>query len=245
MPVPEPVSWPDRIADTMGRYDEALLRKVAGRLVRPRGQWPVADLIARCVELLDNPVALDRRIAELEPTSRQVLAMLGHSRQPVWRLGSVVEFTMALGHDDGLAPVLDLLEAGLIYPMFGPTTFDGRGLRMLNFNHWLGLAGTDGLVVFAPPPIASRAVGVEIDLPDLSALAASSALPSATLEADGVEYLLRLGVLWQQVGAAPLRRTLQGGLFKRDVDRLGQDPILNAPMPEELRDFLGRLAAVR
>ena len=232
MPVPETVSWPDRIADAMGRYDEALLRKVAARLARPRGQWPVADLIARCVEMLDNPVALDRRIAELEPASRQVLAMLGHSRQPVWRLGSVVEFTMALGHADGLAPILDLLEAGLIYPLLGPTTFDGRGLRMLNFNHWLGLAGTAGLAVFAPPPIASRAVGVEIDLPDLSALVAPSMLPSATMEADGVEYLLRLGVLWQQVGSAPLRRTLQGGLFKRDVDRLDQDPILNAPMPD-------------
>jgi hypothetical protein len=234
MPVPEPVSWPDRIVDTMGRYDETLLRKVAGRLVRPRGQWPVSDLISRCVEMLDNPVALDRRIAELDPSSRQVLAMLGHSRQPTWRLGSVVEFTMALGHADGLAPVLDLLEAGLIYPMLGPSTFDGRGLRMLNFNHWLGLAGTAGLVVFAPPPIASRAVGVEIDLPDLSALTPPLGLPTATLEADGVEYLLRLGVLWQQVGAAPLRRTLQGGLFKRDVDRLGQDPILNAPLPDLL-----------
>ena len=169
MPAPEPVSWRDRIADAMGRYDETLLRKVAGRLVRPRGQWPVSDLISRCVEMLDNPVALDRRIAELDPTSRQVLAMLGHSRQPTWRLGNIVEFTMALGHPDGLAPVLDLLEAGLIFPALGPGTFDGRGLRMLNFNHWLGLAGTAGLVVFAPPPIASRAVGVEIDLPDLSA----------------------------------------------------------------------------
>src|SRR5262245_59435116 len=113
MPVADPSSWAERVGATLKRYHEALVRKVAARLVRPRSQWPVEDLIARCVETLDNAPVVDRRLADLGPASRQVLALIGHSRQPQWRLGNVVELAMALGQEDGLAPVLDLLEAGL------------------------------------------------------------------------------------------------------------------------------------
>src|SRR5688500_15668891 len=104
-------SWSDRLVGTLRRYDEALLRKIAGRLLRPRNLWPVDELINRCLEVLDNPVALDRRLAELAPASRHLLALIGHSRQPEWVLGNLVELAMALGSEDGLAPVLDLLES--------------------------------------------------------------------------------------------------------------------------------------
>jgi hypothetical protein len=48
--------------------------------------------------------------------------------------------------------------------------------------------------------------------------------------------LLRLAVLWQQVCAAPLRRTQQGGFFKRDTERLGQDLLLNGPPADRQAD---------
>src|SRR5438270_11841120 len=117
---PMPVDWSDGLSATLARDDAALLRKVAGRLARPRNFWPVAELISRCVETVANPVMLDRRLAELAPASSQVLALLGRSRQPAWALGNVVELVMALGHADGLAPVFDLLEAGLLYPVLPP-----------------------------------------------------------------------------------------------------------------------------
>ncbi|MFO0927981.1 MAG: hypothetical protein U0736_13225 [Gemmataceae bacterium] len=53
--------------------------------------------------MLDNPVLLDRRLGELAAPSRQLLALLGVSRQPWWALGNLVELVMALGHLDGLA----------------------------------------------------------------------------------------------------------------------------------------------
>src|SRR5262249_42876225 len=56
-------AWSDRLAATLARYDEALLRKVASRLVKPRNFWPVEDLITRCVDTANNPVMLDRRLA--------------------------------------------------------------------------------------------------------------------------------------------------------------------------------------
>ncbi len=60
---------------------------------------------------------------------------------------------------------------------------------------------------------------------------------SPVLESDGLEWLLRLGALWQQVSTAPLRRTQQGGFFKRDLERLEQDPLLNDPPADRLVDL--------
>ncbi len=223
-----PTDWSERLAATLARYDEALLRKVAGRLVKPRNFWPASDLVSRCVDTINNPPVLDRRLDELAPGSRQLLALLGHSRQPYWGLGNAVEMTMALGQEDGLAPVFDLLEAGLLYPVLPPD--QGRAGRLTSFEQWLGTAGTAGLVVFSPPQIASRAIGVELPL-EVPPAERAAGPPQ---ESDGLEWLLRLGALWQQVSAAPLRRTQQGDFFKRDLERLEQGPLLNAPPADAL-----------
>lgn len=238
--------WVDRLADTLRRYEEPLIRKVAARLARPRNQWPADELVNRCVEVVNNPPVLDRRIADLAEPSRRLLALIGHSRQPTWAMGSLVELMMALGQADGLGPVMDLLEAGLLYPVLGPPpTGNGRRGRFVSFDHWLGMAGAAGMVVFSPPQIADRARGIDLGLPDLSANIADISGPLSPVEGDGLEWPLRLGVLWQQVAAAPLRRTQGGGLFKRDIERLEADPLLTAPPADAQADVpdLGFLAA--
>src|SRR5262249_37205828 len=71
-------------------------------------------------------------------------------------------------------------------------------------------------------------------------LLSSTPLPRATVhEADGLDWLLRLAALWQQVAAVPLRRTQGGDFFKRDADRLAGDPLLNAPLAEHLAEVPG------
>src|SRR5436305_13029776 len=136
MPRPDAASWSERFRQALERYDEPLLRQVAARLIKPRNQWPAADLIERCVAVVENPAILDRRLQDLEPASRQVLAVIARSRQPRWVLGNLVELAIALGHADGLKPVLALLEAGLLYP-------DGAG-TIKSFEQWLVAgAGTD------------------------------------------------------------------------------------------------------
>ena len=57
--------WTEKTRLTLGRYDEKLLREVAQKLLRPRSQWPVEELIERCVETFENTVLVDRRIKEL------------------------------------------------------------------------------------------------------------------------------------------------------------------------------------
>ncbi len=47
-------------------------------------------------------------------------------------------------------------------------------------------------------------------------------------ESDGLELILRLGALWQRIGIEPLRQTHQGVLYKRDRERIEEDPVLAA-----------------
>jgi hypothetical protein len=255
MPAPVPASWSDPLRRTLACYDEPLLREVAGRLIKPRNQWPVDDLIERMLDATANPAVVDRRLRELETAGRQALALIGHSRQPAWALGNLVEMLMALGHADGLKPLFDLLSAGLLYPSLS------AGARVRSFEQWLAHPGSGGLTVFTLPAIATRAVGEDLGLPDLTAPEPDEigsaggpagapgtpgrAGPTQAREADGLEWLLRLGVLWQQVSAAPLRRTMQGGFFKRDQERLEQDPLLNSPPADRTVDVpdLGFLIA--
>ena len=44
-----------------------------------------------------------------------------------------------------------------------------------------------------------------------------------------------MGALWQRVGAEPIRQTHQGTLYKRDRDRLAEDPVLACPIADALK----------
>jgi len=263
-------AWSELLRRTLGRYRESLLRAVASRLLRPRNFWPAEELIERSLASVENPAVIDRRLQELEPASRQVLALIGLSGHPSWSLGNLVEMLMTLGHADGLKPVFALLEAGLAYPLLEPepgslTPFPAPTTlgTLASFEQWLAApAPANGLRVFSHPLIASRALTENLGLPDLSSEA--DILPRKPLpgedeeqeeaepepppppppahavtpaqEVDGLEWLLRLGVLWQQVAGAPLRRTQQGTFFKRDLERLQQDPLLNGPPADPLAE---------
>jgi hypothetical protein len=247
MPRTDPVFWSERLRQTLERYDEPLLRRVAARLVRPRNHWPVEELIERCAATAANAPVIDRRLADLGPCERRMLALIGHSRQPRWNLGNLIELLIALGEADGLRPILHLFDAGLLFP-----DLVEAGLpRLRDFEHWLTHAGAAGLPVFTHPLFAARALGEDLGLPCLDCRwqmadcrleeegAASGNLQSAIYnlqwqEADGLEWPLRLTALWQVAAVAPLRRTLQGEFFKRDFERLTQNPLLNGPAAEGL-----------
>ena len=53
-------------------------------------------------------------------------------------------------------------------------------------------------------------------------------------EADGLEPILRLAVLWQRVSEAPLRQTQSGQLYKRDRDRIEEDAALVGPIADAI-----------
>lgn len=211
----DPAFWSDRLRQTLARFDEPLLRLVAGRLLKPRGQWPCEELIDRMVAATANIAIIDRRLKELDTTSRRLLAAVGLSRQPRWKLGNLVEMSAALGHADPLAPLIALLHAGIIFP---DLVHEGTA-RLNDFEHWLGHGGGRGLPVFAHPQVTTRCLDEDLGLPSLAA----DARPTTIHEADGLDWPLRLAALWQLGVESPFRRTQQGDYFKRDLDRLTND----------------------
>ena len=54
MPLPDPAAWSDLLRQSLGRYDEPLLRRVAAKLVRTRSQWPADELIDRATATVLN-----------------------------------------------------------------------------------------------------------------------------------------------------------------------------------------------
>jgi hypothetical protein len=247
MPPLNPSVWTDRLRQVLSRYDETLLRRVTGRLFRPRNQWPAEELIERSLDALHNAVACDRRLHDLDPACRQLLALIAHSRQPRWAVGNLVEMLVALGGADGLRPVLTLLETGLIYPDLGPSSIAPQsrngappGPRLKNFEQWLTQEPAPR--VFALPQVAERALGESFGVAECPGAVSplEKGRPPAVLESDGLEWPLRLALVWQLASAGPFRRTQAGDFFKRDLDRLRGDALLNAPPTDALADLPDR-----
>lgn len=240
MPVLNAAYWSELLHRTLPLYEEELLRQVASRLLKPRGHWPVDELLRRIEEAMSNAPVIDRRLKELPPACRQLLALIGHSRQPRWRVGALVELITSLGHDNGLEVILQLLTSGLLFPdlTFDPTAPLTAATQFRDrcqaFESWLSLTAPARLVVFSHPDITRRVLSEALGLPDLSQDRNSSAKPAALREADGLEWPLRLSILRQQAHTSPFRLTQQGDLFKRDLDRLENNSLLSSQPADSL-----------
>ena len=236
MGIPPAESWLDRVRETLACYQEALLRDVVNRLVKPRMPPDASELAERIVATLGNPPVVDRRIRGLPDNARVLLTLIGLSHRPDWKVGHLVTTLAAIGHADGLSPILALLDAGLLFPQCrDPATEIG------DFSSWLGSSGTLQAIVFSPPLVSERArhEPLRISQPPCVEESPSShetilQAPHPLLLADGLEWPLRLATVWQQVQAAPMRLTQSKSLFKRDLARLEADDVLTAPAPDQL-----------
>jgi hypothetical protein len=214
------IDWTARTAEVLALYREGLLRAVAAKLVRPRSQYDVEVLRDRMMSALEDPVGLDRTLKPVSPAARQLLRLIDISCQPRWSVQTFADILPLLGHTDGLAPVIELLECGLIFPDLV------SGLPVESFSAWIEQATFDALAVFTVPFVAARCRAEPFDL----ALPAGEKTKHTPVEADGLEWLLRSTIVWQLVRGGPLRRTQTGGLFKRDQERLrGHSVLATAP----------------
>ncbi|MBO0696915.1 MAG: helicase-associated domain-containing protein [Zavarzinella sp.] len=219
----DPADGAAEVRAALARYDESLLRTVTSRLFKPRSHWPVEELIDRAVENLANPPVIDRRLKELPPACRSLLAAIGLSRHYDWPVGQLLALLAAFGHSDGLAPIQALLDSGLAVPV---ASANGKPLRQ--WEDWLGATPTAARL-FVPGTVAERAAREGAGLPQLPGKRFD---PKTIHAADGLEWPLRLGVVWQQLRANPIRLTQANALFKRDLTRLQSDPLLAAPLPD-------------
>jgi hypothetical protein len=227
MPSSAEPDWADRCREALARYAEPLLRTVADKLVKPRTKLPAEELLDKAAATLTNPPVIDRRIKDQPLAARKLLALIGLSRQPRWKIGHLATLLAALDHAEGYAPIQTLLENGLLFPELNP-----NAEPISDFAVWFAQAqpGSHNAVVFVHPGVAVRARGEDLGLPNLAS-EDSHATPRA---ADGLEWPLRLAAVWQQVHADPVRLTQGNTLFKRDLQRLQADPVLAAPPVDQL-----------
>ncbi len=208
-----------RVRAALDGYSEALRRQVAAGLLKARNTIPADELTDRILTTLANPPVVDRRLKELSAPARRLVALLGLTRRAHWKVGHLLTALASLGHADGLAPVSEAFDAGLLYPVRPPESHE-----LNSFESWLTVSGIEQAEVFAHPLVAARARGEHFDLPDLSD--ANPHTPAA--HADGLEWLLRIAAVVQLAGETPFRRTQAGVLFKRDLTRLQTSDLLSA-----------------
>ena len=172
------------------------------------------------VAALHDPVLVDRTLRELSPAARKLLRLVGISRQPHWRIRGLFDLLTGLGHGDGVAVVQELFAVGLLFPDLPPA-----GLPLTSFDGWLKQLTTHSLAAFVLPLAATRGRGENLVLPELPSQRLGTVVPQ---EGDGLEWPMRIAVLWQTARGGPLRRTQHGGFFRRDLDRLRGHPLCPA-----------------
>jgi hypothetical protein len=220
--------WSTRVRDALSRYDEPVLRRVAGKLFKARIGQPADELVGKAADTQTNAPVIDRRIRDLPEAACVLIGLVGVSRQPRWKVGHLIHLLAAAGHADGFAPVQALLDSGLAFP-----ELRAKGPPLKSFEEWLGGAGTLAASVFVHPAVLVRARGFlsrgrkppEDKLGGLTP-------PAQGVVTDGLEWPLRLAAVWQQVRTTPIRLTQANTLFKRDFGRLQADPVLAAPFAE-------------
>ena len=230
--------WTEKLELILSVYDGSLVRQIAARLLKTRSQWPVDELRQRIREAMANAPVIDRRLKDLPEACVRLLGAIDASGRPGWKVSRLMEMLATLGHADGLAPIQTLLEEGLLFPIPGVAD---RKVRQ--FNQWLSNGAVHEARLFAHPLVTRRARLRDLGLPQLPV--AEPAGPEIR-EADGLEWPIRLAVVWQQVDESPLRRTMQQDFFKRDLQRLRTDPLLSSPFADHLSDLpdAGALAVI-
>jgi hypothetical protein len=213
--------------DALDRYGDALLRRIAAQTGRQRVQFDAEETRAYLLAAIHNPVLVDRTLKQLSPGARRLLRLTGIGGQSRWRIPSLVEFGSILGTNDGIAPVQELLESGLAFP-----ELPARSPKVNSWETWLAGGTAEALIVHIVPLASTRSQREPLELPKVD----FDVLPESPIEADGLEWLLRAAVAWQIVRESPLRLTQQGGLFKRDLDRLSTHPVLASPPVEQIGD---------
>lgn len=198
----------------LGRYEGLTLYEIHKALgIADLGTKPRA-LPGVIAERLGEARTVERLLAELDKGPRLALTLFALTETTSWPLLGLAHALACLGVDPS-ASLRRLGELGLVafeFPAGEPVTDPVKALVD-------GKAGGVNVLVHPSAPGAARTMQPDSGLPAIEATVRQ------IREADGLEAILRLGAVWQRVDEAPLRRTQQGTLYKRDRDRLEDDPV--------------------
>jgi hypothetical protein len=225
IPAPGPPEPP------LASYRSALVRYEAaglGEILRAIGGPERPSTPDRLPGAITDALAESRTavglLAGLEAGPRLALGLFALAETTSWPAEELARSLRALGLEP-TAVLRDLLRLGLLAARLGP---DRPGA--INLARLLDGAGWADAELVAHP--AARAAARTV-LPGPPGPDRAGSVRQIR-ENDGLEPILRLAALWQRVDEAPLRHTQQGVLYKRDRDRLEEDPALAGPITDAL-----------
>src|SRR5262249_32934974 len=156
----------------------------------------------------------------LEHGPRLALGLFARTESTSWSLAGLAQALECLGVEPK-ATVRALLDAGLLAVAVEPGGDRDRERELLGaLNGWSGRERAGVTLRAHPAAVAAARTVLPVGSPPPPA-----GLVGVVREADGLEPVLRLAALWQRIDELPLRQTQQGTLYKRDRERLEDDPV--------------------
>ncbi|MDX2035109.1 MAG: helicase-associated domain-containing protein [Isosphaeraceae bacterium] len=205
------------------RYDAALLLGIAEELgvLDPKKPAKASDRIAD--HWSEDARILESRLEQLPAASRVALSCFALLETGSLPGADLLRAVRLLGLP--LAEALDSLVRRAIL-LIDP----GRAsLGTIDPNSFI--RGEPGAYSFLlHPDVAAR---VRPTPPPVSVEAYEGSVRQ-TRRCDGLEVILRLAAVWQRVSESPMRRTMSGSFFKRDRERLEDDPAIVGPIADSL-----------
>lgn len=214
------------------QYELPRLRSLIERLGHPMPYSRGSVIVDSVLDRLESSELRSRLQSELPRESRVALTFATLTEQVVWPLEGLLHALRALGVDSNQA-LEPLLELGFIavstaaLSQLGLSPGSERTSWPSTDPNFSGPTPARPTLIVHPAVLAD-AVWEHPATP----LPTPRREPRMIREADGLECLLRLAALWQRLAANPVRRTQQGTLYKRDRDRLEEDPALSGPITD-------------
>ncbi len=208
------------------RYEPTRLCSILHALGREDDRSPKASVLAdRIADVLTEPENLEPIRESLGTGPRLVLGLASFTETFTFPAPGLAHTLRALGLNPASA-VEPLLNVGLAAARRGdasqdPIPFDGL------FDKDVASSAIDILVAPSAVSVAPTIVPDGAELP-------VAGTAGQIREADGLEPIVRLAALWQRLVDAPLRQTQQRLLYKRDRERLHEDPVLAGPISDAL-----------
>ena len=211
---------------TLLNYSASVLRGIRDHLEIKTSVRSPQQLVKAIEEHLRDPARRAAALADLPGEYRQVLALLPYVPVSGWRIEEIRELLRHAGCAIPEKAIRAMLGLGLL-ALYAPA-WRVETLRHFDsaLNGWEGEQPT----VVAHPSIAQHFTGTPFERLKRGLIRKVRNVR----EADGLELLLRVAVLWERIAQTPLRLTHEKALFKRDRERLGADPVLTGPMFDEL-----------
>ena len=213
--------------ELLSAYPASILQGVLARLENRDVTADRSDILAGAIlQHFRDAGEVSRILAELSPGALRALGLFAVCEVDRWPLVSL-ERSLRMLCEEPQEAIDELHDKGLLV-----MELDSEELKRQ------AKAGLPAVASeFPPPPVAMRTLPavrstVRMVRADCARLEVTTSVRQVR-ESDGLEPILRLAALWQRVVEQPLRKTQVGTLFKRDRERLDEEPTISGPIADE------------